>query len=156
MRRALTYAGWISFSLTAGVIGSLLTARGLSDWYPTLRKPAWTPPGVVFGPVWMVLYVTMGVAAARVWLGADRLSARGAFGWFGLQWLLNAAWSGLFFGLRSPGWAFVEILALFGAATASALAFARHDRISGLLMLPYLAWLLFASALNGAIWRLNA
>lgn len=124
-------------------------------WYAQLRKPLWTPPSWVFGPAWTLLYIMMAVAAWAVWrCGGWRVQWR-ALGLFLLQWLLNAIWTPLFFGLHWPGVAFAEILALWMVLLVTLLAFWRVRPLAGWLLVPYLAWVTFASTLNGAIWWLN-
>lgn len=134
-------------------LAPLAGAAAMPDaWYFALAKPTWTPPPWVFGPAWTLLYASMAVAAWMVW-------KRGGWGrplqWWTLQLLLNAAWSPVFFGLHQVGLALVVIAALWLAIAATIAAFARVDRRAGGLLLPYLAWVSFASALNLAIWRLN-
>ena len=142
-------------SFTAAAIGNLFTADGVREWYPTLAKPGWTPPSWVFGPVWTVLYVCIGVAGWWVWRQVGFARARGAMLLFGVQLVLNALWSVLFFGMRQPGWALVEIIVLWGAILGTTIAFARHTRVGAGLLIPYLLWVTFASALNFELWRLN-
>lgn len=140
--------------LAAGVVGAVFTADSVTGWYRTIAKPSWTPPDRVFGPVWTVLFILMGVAAWLVWRrGWAR--CRGALGLFAVQLLLNVGWSLVFFGLRSPGWAFVEILCLWIALLATIALFWRHSRLAAVLLLPYLGWSTFAAILNLAIWRAN-
>ncbi len=145
----------IAVCFGAGLVGSLFTARSVGGWYLALDKPAWTPPSAVFGPVWSLLYLLMGIAAWLVW-------RRGGFGahplaltLFACQLVLNAVWSFLFFGLRLPGAAFVEIVVLWALILATLIACWRAVPVAGLLLVPYLLWVSFASALNFAIWRLN-
>ncbi|MBX9791995.1 MAG: tryptophan-rich sensory protein [Pirellulales bacterium] len=147
-------AGCVAACLLAGVVGAVFTAGSVDGWYGTIAKPAWTPPNWVFGPVWTVLYLMMGVAA---WLVARRgwRASRTALAWFVLQLLLNIGWYLVFFGLRSPGWALPEIGILWIAIVATILAFARHSRPAAALLIPYLGWSTFAAALNGAIWLAN-
>jgi tryptophan-rich sensory protein len=109
----------------------------------------------VFGPVWSLLYLLMGISAWQVWRKTGFRAAAVPLGWFGVQLVLNAAWSGLFFGLQSPGAALIEIVLLWGAILATTIAFWRRSALAGWLMLPYLAWVSFAVALNLAIWNLN-
>ena len=123
------------------------------EWYASLRKPPWNPPGWIFGPVWTLLYAAMAVAAWRVWRAGG---ARPALAAYGVQLVLNAAWSWLFFGLRRPDLAFAEILLLWGAILVTMILFLRKDRPAGLLMAPYLAWVSFAAILNFTLWRMNA
>lgn len=152
---AVAFVVALGLPLLAGTLGGWLTASSVETWYPMLDKPAFTPPGRVIGAVWTVLYVVMGVAAYRVWRVAsgDRLRRPAAL--FGLQLVLNVGWSAVFFGLQSPGGALVEILALGAAVAATMRAFWRVDRWAGGLMVPYLAWVGFATILNAAIWWMN-
>ena len=146
----------LGLCLGAGYVGSLATAESVDDWYPTLAKPPWTPPDSVFGPVWTTLFVLMAVAAWRVWARSRLEGARLAFLLFGLQLLLNVAWSVLFFGLRSPGAALLEIPFLWIAILTTILAFRSHSVLAASLLLPYLVWVGFAAYLNYGIWRLNS
>ena len=150
---ALGLFGLVCF-LAAG-LGSLFTTLSVGDWYVGLAKPSWNPPSWVFGPVWTALYAMMAVAAWLVWRrsGAKR---RPALVWFAVQLALNVGWSGLFFGLRMPGLAFVGILALWAAIAATLAASWRVSRPAGIILVPYLIWVSFAVALNLALWRLNA
>jgi len=153
----LGLAGWITVSLLAGAIGSLATASSVSTWYASeLQKPDWTPPGWVFGPVWTILYVMMGTAAWLVWRRHGFRGAALPLSLFLAQLVLNAAWSLVFFGLRAPGAALVELVVLWLAIAATGAAFSRRDKWAALLLIPYLAWTSFAAALNFAIWRMNA
>jgi len=142
------------FAAVAAAIGGYATSLGLDAWYRALAKPSWNPPDWVFGPVWTLLYVLMALAAWLVWLRGWK-AARYALALFVVQLILNAAWSWLFFGLRQPGWAFVEIVVLLAAIIATTVAFARVKPIAAWLLAPYLAWVAFAGFLNFAIWRLN-
>ena len=134
----------------------MFTARSVGDWYAGLNKPSWTPPSAVFAPVWSALYVMMGVAAWLVWRRGGLTAVAVPLALFGIQLALNVAWSAIFFGLRRPGWAFVEIVALWALILATVIAFRRISPTAGYLLLPYLAWVTFAAALNLAIWRANA
>lgn len=138
-----------------GGLGGAVTAESVTTWYATLNKPSFNPPNWIFGPVWTTLYVLMGVAAWRVWRTAGRDAARGPLALFALQLAVNLGWSVAFFGLRNPGLAVVVILALDLLVLATALTFRRIDRPAALLLVPYLAWISFATVLNVAIWRLN-
>lgn len=134
------------------------------EWYAALEKPPWNPPAWVFGPVWTALYAMMAVAGWLVWRSPEPSGgARGgrsagrhtALGAFAVQLVLNGAWSWLFFGLHRPGLAFAEIVALWLAILATTLLFWKQRPLAGALLLPYLAWVTFAAALNFALWRLN-
>ena len=124
-------------------------------WYAGLDKPAFTPPGWVFGPVWTVLYASIGAAGYLAWTAGGPGRRLPAFTAYGLQLALNALWTVLFFGLRQPLWALADLSALLLASVATALLFWRLRRAAGLILLPYLGWLSFAWLLNAAIVRLN-
>lgn len=141
--------------LVIGALGAAVTATSVSTWYAEIAKPSFTPPNTVFGPVWTALYVLMAVAAWRVWRRADRDTARGPLTLFALQLALNLGWSVAFFGLRDIGFAVGVILALDLAVLTVALQFRRIDGPAALLLMPYLAWIAFATVLTIAIWRLN-
>lgn len=141
-------------ALVAG-LGGWATASSVATWYPSLAKPAWTPPSYLFGPVWTALYALMAFAAWWVWRQGGWRGNRDALGVYALQLVLNGLWSFLFFGLRSPGWALVDVACLWLAILATTLLFWRRSRLAAALLVPYLAWVSFASALNWAIWRLN-
>lgn len=149
----LALAVFVVLCLAAGAIGGLATAQSVTDWYPTLAKPAWNPPSWVFAPVWTTLYVLMALAAWLVWRKGP--AAKFALRMFVVQLVLNVAWSFLFFGARSPGLAVAEIVVLWLAIMATTRAFFRLSQPAGLLMLPYIAWVSFAAVLNLAVWRLN-
>jgi tryptophan-rich sensory protein len=141
--------------LLVGVSGSLVTATSVQEWYPHIQKPWWTPPSAVFGPVWTVLYLLMGVSAWLIWRNAAGSARRTALLIFGIQLVLNGTWSFLFFGLRSPGWAALEVVLLWSSIVATMIAFASINRLAAGLLLPYLFWVSYAAALNVAIWSLN-
>jgi len=139
----------------AGAIGSVFTMPAISGWYASLCRPAWTPPSWLFGPVWSVLYAMMGVAVWLVWRRVGFSGAPFAFVAFGVQLALNAAWSAIFFGMRRPMAAFIEILFLWVAIACTIVSFAHVDMLAAALLLPYLAWVTFAAALNHAVARQN-
>ena len=138
-----------------GGLGGAVTVSNLTDWYPTLNKPSFNPPNWVFRPVWTTLFVMMGVAAWRVWRAADRDTTRAPLAFFALQLAVNLGWSVAFFGLRDPGLAVAVILVLDLLVLTTALLFRRIDGLAAMLLVPYLAWIAFATILNIAIWRLN-
>ena len=140
--------------LGAAGIGSLLTTPSLRPWYEGLSKPRWNPPNWLFGPVWTILYLAMAIAAWLVWRKAGLTAAPMQL--FLTQLVLNVAWSALFFRLRSPGLAFAEIVVLWFAILATTIEFWRAVPAAGWLLLPYLIWVGYATALNFSIWRLNA
>jgi len=138
----------------AGVSGSW-TAREVPTWYRTLVRPSFAPPNWIFGPVWTLLYALMAIAAWRVSLEAPSPTRTAALVLFAIQLALNFAWSLLFFRGHQIGWAFAEVLVLWTTILATALLFARVSTPAAWLMAPYLAWVSFASLLNGAFWQLN-
>ncbi len=152
MRNGLALAGFVVLCLAVGGLGGWATAQSVAEWYPTLAKPSWTPPPWLFAPVWTVLYILMGVAAWLVW---KKGTAQGPMVLFGAQLLLNLAWSFLFFGARSPGLALIDIAVLWIAIAAMIFAYAFRSRLAAYLMVPYLAWVSFAMALNAAVFMLN-
>ncbi|MDH3629419.1 MAG: tryptophan-rich sensory protein [Acidobacteriota bacterium] len=141
--------------LLVGISGSLATASSIRDWYPFIEKPTWTPPDALFGPVWTVLYIMMGVSAWLVWRASTGTTRRTALLIFALQLGLNSLWSFIFFGFQQPGWAALEIVALWGAIVATMISFRRIRPMAAWLLLPYLLWVSFATALNISIWVLN-
>jgi benzodiazapine receptor len=153
-RQLLLDALAIGAPLAVGAVGGVATAPQIPTWYRTLRKPAWNPPDAVFGPVWTALYLLMGVALAlarRADMGrSGRLEAA-----FGLQLALNLAWSLVFFGRRDLQGGLVVIVLLWAAIAATIVEFAKVRPLSAALLLPYLAWVSFATVLNAEVWRLN-
>lgn len=140
----------------AGIIGSVFTVSTIPTWYAILVKPALNPPAWVFGLVWTALYFLMGVAAFLVWKkGWEHKEVKVALALFGGQLVLNALWSIIFFGLRNPFWAFVEIVILWLAILWTIFAFYKISRLAAYLLLPYILWVSFAAYLNYAIWVLN-
>ena len=154
-RQALALFAFVAVCLTIGAIGGAVTSTSVGNWYQQLSKPSFNPPDWVFGPVWTVLYIAMAVAAWRVWRRLGFGDARNALALFAIQLLLNLAWTILFFGFRQIGLALVEIVVLFAAIVATAIAFWRRDRGAGLVFIPYLGWVGFAALLNASLWRLN-
>ncbi|OIO52721.1 TspO protein [Candidatus Uhrbacteria bacterium CG_4_10_14_0_8_um_filter_58_22] len=155
-RNVIKFFVAVVVSQLAGAVGALFTVSSVSTWYTELTKPAFTPPGWIFGPVWTMLYLLMGVAAFLVWKeGWSRNGVRLALGLFLLQLALNALWSVIFFGRNFVGWAFIEIILLWLAILSTALSFRRISRTAFWLMLPYLLWVSFAGYLNISIWLLN-
>jgi tryptophan-rich sensory protein len=156
MRSIAVLIGFILASFAAAGIGGLFTAPGVRDWYPLLRKPAWTPPAWVFGPVWTILYLCIAVAGFVAWRREGFGGAKWALALFAVQLLLNVVWSVVFFGLRQPGWGFAEIVLLWVTIVATTIALFRVSTAAGLLFVPYLVWVSFAAGLNFAIWRANS
>ncbi len=146
--------GWIAIVAVAAAIGSVASLDA-GDFYGQLNRPAWAPPASVFGPVWTALYLLMGVAAWLVWRRQDAPQRRRALVLFLAQLAANALWSWLFFAWRNGMLAFAEVLLLLALVLATLVAFWRISRAAGLLLLPYLAWVGFASALTWTVWRAN-
>lgn len=147
LRTWLGLAAWVGVCFLPAAM-SLVVETG--PWYASLNHPAWTPPSWVFGPVWTVLYLLMGVAAWRVWVkhGFAHRPARVALTLFLVHLILNAAWTGLFFGLHLLTAAAIEIVILWAMILAVLVLFRRHDRVAGALLLPYLLWVTYAATLS--------
>ena len=146
---------FISVCLAAGGLGAIATTPEINGWYRTIAKPAWNPPDWVFGPVWTTLFVMMGLAAWLVWKPSGFRAAYLPLTLFASQLALNIAWSWIFFGMHQIGWAFVEIVTLWVTILATNIAFFRRSKGAGFLLVPYLAWVTFASVLNFTVWRMN-
>ncbi len=148
--------------LAAGIIVALCLAAASTgaifkpgEWYWGLAKPSWNPPDYVFAPAWLILYGMIAYAAWRVWTLAEPGEALFPMIAFGVQIGLNALWSALFFGLRRPDIAFVEVVSLWLSIVVMMVAYYGVDPLACWLMVPYLLWVTFAGALNYAVWRLN-
>jgi translocator protein len=152
MKQWWVLAGFVALCLSVAAVGGFATASSVIDWYPTLNKPSWNPPSWLFGPVWTVLYIMMAVAAWLVW---KQDGSRPALILWGGQLALNLAWSFLFFGARSPILGLIDIIGLWLAIAATIFLFAQKSRVAAYLMVPYLCWVSFATALNAAIVMLN-
>lgn len=141
----------------AGAIGAVFTMPRISTWYAVLVKPPFNPPSWIFGPVWTMLYTLMGVAAFLVWQRRkkQKKAVQHALTVFGAQLALNSLWSIVFFGLGQLWGAFLVIIALWSAIFATYLLFWKLSKTSGVLFLPYLAWVTFASLLNFSVALLN-
>jgi translocator protein len=150
--KAFGLAFWLGICFVAAWIGSQFPP---GEWYNRLIKPVLTPPGWIFGLVWTMLYTMMGVAAWLVWEKRQNDKVTISLWLFILQLGLNALWSYLFFGLKSPGIALLDISILWLAILATCISFFQHQRAAGQLLLPYLLWVSFAAYLNLQFWRLN-
>jgi len=153
MKNVLTLLGFIAACFLVAFIGSRFAPGA---WYQALDKPSWNPPNWIFGPVWTLLYILIAVSGWLVWKEKGFEGATAALSLFGVQLVLNAAWSWLFFGLHRPGWALAEILVLWLSIALLTWMFWQIRPLAGALLLPYLAWVGFAAFLNGTIWRLNS
>ena len=145
---------WLAICFIAAAIGSAASLQA-GSFYTDLARPDWAPPPSVFGPVWSVLYALMAIAAWMVWRVAGFAAARTALVLFLVQLAFNALWSWLFFGWRLGGLAFVDILVLWALILATLVMFGRIRPLAGALLIPYLLWVSFASALNYSVWQLN-
>lgn len=146
----------IVLSEIAGIVGSLFTAPSIPTWYVTLARPEFSPPNWVFAPVWTTLFALMGIAAYLVWIkGLDQKNVKTALSIFIFQLILNTLWSIIFFGMQSPGAAFIEIIVLWFAILATIVTFAKISRVAAWLLVPYIVWVSFAGYLNYFIWILN-
>ena len=140
-----------------GLMGSFfMTADSLGNWYADLNKPFFNPPNWIFGPVWTTLYIMMGISAYLVWQkDINSKAVRIVLACFIVQLFLNAIWTPLFFGLRSPLLGLIDIVLLLNAIIVTIFAFFQISRIAALLLIPYLAWVSFATVLNASIYLLN-
>ena len=138
----------------AGILGSLFTTPVIDTWYAGLEKPWFTPPDFVFAPVWTALFVLMGISLYLILVSGKKKIGLGV-SFFGLQLVLNALWSMLFFGLQNPYMAFLEIVFLWVVILATIWQFSKHSLLAGWLLVPYGVWVAFAGLLNYMIWSLN-
>ena len=145
----------IAICFLAAAIGGFATSSSVNDWYADITKPSWNPPDWIFGPVWTVLYLMMGVSAWLVWKKSGFKDSGYALAVFAIQLALNTTWSVIFFGLRQPGWALVEIIVLWLSIAITIAMFHRHSKLAAGLLVPYLLWVTFAAGLNYSIWSLN-
>lgn len=143
--------------VAVGYLSGMVTRSAITTWYPTLIKPSFNPPNWIFAPVWSMLYIMMGVAAGLVWdrIDFEKEAVKKALIFFIIQLALNALWSLLFFGLKNPMLAGIEIILLWLMIYETYFQFAKINKTAGYLMIPYLAWVSFATILNWNIWWLN-
>jgi translocator protein len=153
-RPILGFLGWLAVSFVAAAIGAAASIQAKS-FYGHLIQPSWAPPPSLFGPVWTALYTLMGIAAGLVWLHGGFRAQRTALTLFLVQLASNALWSWLFFVWHRGALAFVAIAVLWLLIIATLVGFRRTSRLAGALLVPYLAWVSFAGALNYACWQLN-
>jgi len=140
---------------TAGIIGSVFTAKTVSTWYLTLEKPAFSPPNWLFGPVWLTLYTIMGISFFLIWTSQEKAHLR-YLNFFIVHLALNAVWSIIFFGYQQTFMAFIILILLWIMILFLIIGFWKVSRLAGLLLIPYLAWVSFAGLLNFQIWILNS
>ena len=157
MHKLLKIGVLVATCLAVGYFSGMATESGVREWFPFVKKPIFNPPNWVFAPVWSFLYILMGVAGGLVWARIDfqRDAVRNALFVFAVQLALNGFWSLLFFGLRNPLLAFIEIILLWLMIYETMTKFRKIDQTAGLLFIPYIAWVSFAVILNGSIWWLN-
>lgn len=149
-------AAAILFCLIIGSLGSLVTTTGPNSWYASLQKPFFTPPGWVFAPVWITLFILMGIAVYLVWQrGTGNKDVQIALGIFGVQFVLNVLWSFLFFGLQSPLYGFIDIVILWILIVLTIRAFYHVKKSAAYVLIPYIGWVTLATLLNGAIYFMN-
>ncbi|OWT73653.1 MULTISPECIES: TspO/MBR family protein [unclassified Achromobacter] len=153
-RQLLGLLGWLAAGLVTGAIGAIASVQA-AEFYGTLVQPAWAPPASVFGPAWTVLYVLMSVAAWLVWRAGGWHSRGPVLRLFLVQLAVNALWSWLFFAWHLGAWAFADICVLWLLILATLIGFWRVRALAGLLLVPYLAWVSFATALCYRVWRDN-
>jgi len=154
-RNRLALLLFVLLGLAVGGVGGAVTATSIESWYPQLRKPWWTPPPAVFGPVWTTLYVMIGIAGWLVWRSGRSDARRAALALWGGQLALNLIWSPLFFGMRAPGLAAFDIAALWILLVIFIGRARRVSKPAAWLFIPYYLWVSFATALNLSIWWLN-
>jgi len=150
-----TLAVCLIIPVAVGSVSGIATASGLSDWYMALNKPVFNPPNYLFGPVWTTLYILMGISLYMVWKSTHGTARNHALLVFGIQLILNFAWSFIFFYFKKPGWAFAEILLIWISIVIMILLFYRLNKWTAFLQIPYILWVSFASVLNAFIWQLN-
>ena len=153
-RQLLGFSGWFLITFLAAALGARASISAAS-FYASLALPTWAPPASLFGPVWTVLYALMALAAFLVWRERGWRAAAPALTLYLLQLGLNTLWSWLFFGWKQGALAFADILLLLVMIVATLIAFWRIHKLAACLLLPYLAWVSFASALNYAVWQAN-
>jgi len=157
MQKIIRIAVVLTTCLLVGYFSGMVTRDSITTWYPTLVKPSFNPPNWVFAPVWTILYIMMGVAGGMVWnrLEQEPENVKKAFTFFIIQLALNAAWSVIFFYFHNPFLALIEVILFWLLIFETHIQFKKIDKTAGLLFIPYLAWVSFATVLNASIWWLN-
>lgn len=157
MNKAVKIVIALMICLMVGYSASVVTRPSVATWYPTLIKPIFNPPNWIFMPVWTLLYILMAVAAGLVWdsIKEQKETVKIALGFFLIQLTLNAIWSYLFFELKNPMLALIEIVLLWLMIYETYLKFVKINKVAGYLLIPYMAWVAFAGVLNASIWWLN-
>ncbi len=154
MNKRIIIAVIICFGL--GTASGLSTTDAITGWYATLNKPFFNPPNWIFGPMWTLLYIMMGIAVGRIWnLSTEGVDVNEAIMLFVAQFFLNIIWSPVFFSMQNPMAALAIIVTMWILILLTIRGFKKHDTLAGKLMIPYLLWVSFATILNGAIVYLN-
>lgn len=155
MKKYLSLVVCIFICFSASLVGALFTNTSVGGWYKTIKKPSFNPPDWIFGPVWTLLFLAMSISLWLVWQKRKEEDIKLGLIIFGVQLILNVTWSALFFGMKSPFYAFIEIVFLLFAIALTIGIFARISRLASLLLVPYFLWVGFATFLNYSIWTLN-
>jgi len=150
---ALIFFLFVTF--LAAFVGNFFTVSSIPTWYASLNKPSFSPPNWLFGPAWTVLYVLMAIAAFLVWKKRKESETKSSLCFYFAQLLLNSAWSVAFFGLQNPFLGFLVIIILWLLIVITMVKFWKIERVAGLLFIPYILWVSFATILNFAVWQLN-
>ena len=146
----------IMLPLVVGGLSGFFTTSSISGWYTTINKPSFNPPNWIFGPVWTLLYMMMGIALFIIWKSeADAVLKKQALIFFFIQLAINFCWSLLFFYCESPGWALIDIVLMWVFILLTIFSFGKISSLSAWLLVPYISWVSFAAVLNFAIWRMN-
>jgi benzodiazapine receptor len=153
--RILKLAASIILCQLAGFLGSLFTTPAIPIWYESLHKPFFTPPNWIFGPVWISLFILMGISLFMVWWRPDHPKVKTALIFFFVQLILNILWSAAFFGLKFPLLGLIDIVLLWIAILLTIQSFLKVSRMAALLLVPYMVWVSFAAILNFSLWILN-
>lgn len=148
--------GSLIFTVGLGSLGGIFTISEIPNWYAGLQKPSFNPPDWIFGPVWTLLYVLMGISVYLIWKQPESDIRNTAITLFVVQFILNFCWSIIFFKLHHTGWALVEIIAMWGFIFLTILWFGKSSSLAAWLLIPYISWVSFATLLNAAIWKLNS
>ena len=155
-RKAVRLLAAIVITQIAGLTGAIFTSPAIPSWYENITKPSWVPPNWLFAPVWTALYLLMGVSLFLIWeKGNKNPWFKKALGIFLVQLILNIFWSILFFGMKNPGLALIEIIVLWLSILLMIIIFLRVSKVAAWIQAPYLLWVSFATLLNFSIYRLN-
>jgi tryptophan-rich sensory protein len=155
-KETLALIGFIAVCLGVSAVGGAVTSSSVEGWYHTINKPAFNPPNWIFAPVWLTLFIFMAIAGWRVWKSPFSSARKAGLGLFGLQLVLNLTWSILFFGFLRIDLALIDIALLLVVIVATMIVFWKVDRYAGILFVPYVLWVAFATFLNLSIWVLNS